>query len=241
MKKTKLFTLLLATFIFAACGSNDHGHEHAEEQDHETESAEGETESTETENQSPKVLQMPDGATAFALDATISNVEWTGEKATGATHNGTIALSDGQLFVADGTLAGGNLSLDMASIANSDLEGELKQKLEGHLKSDAFFDVANHPSAKLEITKIETLQGDANHTHTITANLTIKGITNSVSFPAFVTTSESQLTANGTAVFNRANYNVKYGSGSFFDNLGDDLINDDVSIKFNITANAQQS
>ena len=157
-----------------------------------------------------------------------SNIEWEGEKVTGS-HEGTIELKDGYCTMENGELKGGEFVMDMTSITVTDLEGEDKGKLEGHLKSDDFFGVNNHPTAKLVITSVAK---KSNGTYGVVADLTIKEKTNSITFDLDMddTSASTELTID------RSKYDVRYGSGSFFDNLGDKTIYDnfelDVELKF---------
>ena len=161
------------------------------------------------------------------LNTKESKIEWEGEKLTGS-HEGTIMFKEGYLTMDGDKITGGEFIVDMTSIAATDLEGEGKQKLEGHLKSVDFFGVANHPTAKLVI-KNATKKGDA---YGIIADLTIKGKTNPVTFDLEMNGD----TATADLTIDRTKYDVKYGSGSIFDGLGDKVIYDefklDVKLKF---------
>ena len=157
-----------------------------------------------------------------------SNIEWEGEKVTGS-HEGTIELKDGYFTMENGELKGGEFVMDMTSITVTDLEGEDKRKLEGHLKSDDFFGVNNHPTAKLVITSVAK---KSNGTYGVVADLTIKEKTNSITFDLDM----DDNSASTELTIDRSKYDVRYGSGSFFDNLGDKTIYDnfelDVELKF---------
>lgn len=157
-----------------------------------------------------------------------SNIEWEGEKVTGS-HEGTIELEDGYFTMENGELKGGEFVMDMTSITVTDLEGEDKGKLEGHLKSDDFFGVNNHPTAKLVITSVAK---KSNGTYGVVADLTIKEKTNSITFDLDM----DDNSASTELTIDRSKYDVRYGSGSFFDNLGDKTIYDnfelDVELKF---------
>ena len=157
-----------------------------------------------------------------------SNIEWEGEKVTGS-HEGTIELKDGYFTMENGELKGGEFVMDMTSITVTDLEGEDKGKLEGHLKSDDFFGVNNHPTAKLVITSVAK---KSNGTYGVVADLTIKEKTNSITFDLDL----DDNSASTELTIDRSKYDVRYGSGSFFDNLGDKTIYDnfelDVELKF---------
>jgi polyisoprenoid-binding protein YceI len=157
-----------------------------------------------------------------------STITWTGKKVTGQ-HEGTIALKSGILKFNGKTLTGGTFVIDMASIANTDMQGGGKGKLEGHLKSDDFFGVEKHPTATLEIT---TAEMQSNNNYAITGSLSIKGITNPIAFNMSV----EKNTATALVKIDRTNYNIKYGSASFFDGLKDKAIYNDfdlnVTLKF---------
>jgi len=128
---------------------------------------------------------------------------------------------------------GGNFTIGMSTLSNTDLEGEQKGKLEGHLKSDDFFGVATYPTATLTTTKVEP---KADNTYQVTGVMTIKNKTNQVQFPATVTTEGNQVKANASITVDRSGYDVRYGSDSFFDNLGDKVIYDDFYLEVLLVA-----
>ena len=165
-------------------------------------------------------------ATTANIDLEKSTINWTGKKVTGE-HTGTVSLKSGSLTYENGRLSGGMFEIDMTSITCTDLEGEWNQKLVGHLKSDDFFGVANYATATLNITKVE---GGDNGSFNVTADLTIKGKTNPVSFA--VTPDGDSFSANITV--DRTLYDVKYGSGKFFDGLGDKMIYDNFELAVNL-------
>ncbi len=163
-----------------------------------------------------------------------SQIAWVGKKVTGQ-HNGTVNIKDGALDVENGTIKGGEFSIDMTTINVLDLEGEYKGKLEGHLRSDDFFSVEKHPTATFKITSVnESEQADA--THFISGDLTIKGITNKITFPANVTIDGDKVNAKATFNLDRTKWDVRYGSGSFFDGLGDKMIYDDFELSINLSS-----
>jgi len=157
------------------------------------------------------------------IDIKESKVEWEGEKVTGS-HEGTIELKDGYLTMDNGELKGGEFVMDMTSITVTDLEGEDKGKLEGHLKSDDFFGVNNYPSSKLVITSVAKKSND---TYGVVADLTIKGKTNPVTFDLDM---DGNI-ASTELTIDRTKYDVRFGSGSFFDNLGDKTIYDNFKLE----------
>ena len=163
-----------------------------------------------------------------------SNIEWFAEKVTGK-HNGTVSLGEGVIEIANGKLAGGKFNVDMTSITVTDLEGVYQQKLEGHLKSPDFFSVKEFPTSTFVIKEARPVsEGEFNAR--IKGALTIKGITNPIEFPAKVEIKDGKFAAYGEMVIDRSKYNVRYGSNSFFDDLGDKAIYDDFKMKVSIGA-----
>lgn len=160
------------------------------------------------------------------VSITKSSVTWKGYKVTGS-HTGTIALKSGSLSFEDSKLVGGTFVMDMNSIACTDLEGVYKEKLEGHLKSDDFFGVKNNPTARLVFTHVTA--GDKG-VYTVKGDLTIKGKTNNVLFDLTV----NEHNATTTLKINRAKYDVKYGSTSFFEGLKDKAIYDEFDLQVNL-------
>jgi polyisoprenoid-binding protein YceI len=167
------------------------------------------------------------------VDLKKSSVEWTGKKLTGE-HYGNVALTKGELLFKDIKLSGGSFEIDMTSITCSDISDDKSNKrLVDHLKSEDFFAVAKFPTAKFVITKAD-LTGTNNYN--ISGDLTIKGITHTITFPATVNIVSGVTSATATIVFDRSKYDIKFGSQSFFENLGDKLVYDDVEMKINLVA-----
>ena len=113
------------------------------------------------------------------------------------------------------------------------MEGEYADNLLGHLRSDEFFGVTKYQTSKLVITKVAT---STTGIITVSANLTIKGITKKVEFPVVVDERNGSVTVIGVITVNRTLYGIKYGSGSFFDDLGDKMVEDNFTLTFNLTA-----
>jgi Uncharacterized conserved protein len=168
----------------------------------------------------------------YKVDTTQSQIIWKWYKVTGE-HSGTIDIKQGALEYSEGVLTGGNFTIDMNSISCTDLEGEWKTKLEGHLKSDDFFGVAAHPTAQFKITKVVPRGTDGSYK--LIGNLTIKDITKEVKFTANIKEANGQRVANAKTTIDRSDFNVKYGSGSFFGNLGDKTIYDEFDLEINLT------
>lgn len=162
---------------------------------------------------------------ALDINTQESTIEWIGEKITGK-HNGTVSLKSGQLMFNDGLLIGGSITMDMTSITVDDLQGEWGNKLLGHLKSDDFFSVSNYNTAYMEITNVDYTDDIAH----ITAELEIKGITQPITFQSTFEDNSAQ----ATIVIDRTKYDIKYGSGKFFDNLGDKTISDEFKLIINL-------
>lgn len=156
------------------------------------------------------------------IDASKSSINWVGKKVTGS-HEGTINLHEGALIFKGKKLVGGNFTVNMTTINTTDLEGKGKANLDGHLKSDDFFGVEKYPTATLVFKSIGE---KGNGVYSVTADLTIKGKTESIKFE--ITVSGSTATTN--LKVDRTKYDIKYGSGSFFSDLGDKTIYDDFEL-----------
>ena len=163
-----------------------------------------------------------------------STVAWRGYKVLGE-HTGTVKLSSGNLDFDGETLTGGRFVIDMTSIVCTDLSGETRGKLEGHLKSDDFFGVATYPEAVLDIANVIPYGKPGEYK--VVGNLTIKGITKEVKFFTTVTEDNGQRVATSEITVDRSEYNVRYGSGSFFDSLGDNTIYDEFDINVRLVLN----
>ncbi|HMI03271.1 MAG TPA: YceI family protein [Pedobacter sp.] len=168
----------------------------------------------------------------FKVVSTESDISWTGRKVTGA-HNGTIDIKAGSLEVNDGKLKAGSFSIDTTSIKILDItDPATNTQFSGHLFSEDFFATDRFPEAKFEITGVAET-GDSSQ---ITGNLTIKGITHPVSFPADVNITKESITASGKILVDRTRYDMKFRSGNFFLNLGDTLIYNEFELDVKLTA-----
>ena len=161
--------------------------------------------------------------TVKKVDASKSTINWVGKKVTGS-HEGTITLKEGTLIFKGKKLVGGNFTVDMTTINTTDLEGKGKANLDGHLKSDDFFGVEKFPTATLVI---KSLGEKGNGVYAVTADLTIKGKTESIKFDLTVTGN----TASTTLKVDRTKYDITYKSGNFFSDLGDNIIYDEFELK----------
>lgn len=171
-----------------------------------------------------------------------SNVEWLAKKVTGQ-HNGVVTIKSGELKAEAGKLVAGKFVMDMRSLKVLDLtDPGMNGKLSGHLASDDFFSTDKYPDATFEVVSavpvFKPVAGKPNYN--IKGNLTIKGITNSITFPATVTISIKEVKAVAQLLIDRTDFNIKYGSGKYFEGIGDKAIDDVFTVKFNLTAKAQK-
>lgn len=158
-------------------------------------------------------------AQSFKANVDKSEIKWLGKKVTGQ-HNGHIKLADGVLTLKDNKIVSGTFNIDMKSITNDDLaDAGYNQKLVGHLKSDDFFGVEKFPVATIVVTEGSVF---ANNSAEIKGKLTIKGITNPLTFTA----TKNGNTYSASIAVDRSKFDVRYGSGTFFENLGDKVIAD---------------
>ncbi len=177
-------------------------------------------------NQNPVV-------TTYKVNIAESVVEWKGDKVIGDSHEGILKFQSGTIEVEDGAVTGGSFIVDMKTLENKDLSGNMKAKLEGHLTSDDFFGVEKYPTSKLVIKSVNK---DNSGAVTITADLTIKENTETIEFPALVKMEGDVMLATANLTFDRSKFNVRYGSDSFFDNLGDKAISDEIVLNVKIKA-----
>jgi len=165
--------------------------------------------------------------TNFKAEVSSSTINWKGYKPTGS-HNGTIMLQSGNLSL-EGDKITGSFTVDMSTIKDS---GE-SSRLEGHLKSKDFFEIEVYPISKFEITGSETKNGKLY----VIGNLTIKDVTKEITFPAVILNEEGIVTLTSESFqINRAEFNVKYKSNSFFNNLKEKFINDEFDLQVKIVA-----
>lgn len=154
-----------------------------------------------------------------------SNLQWEAKKVVGAGHKGTLTFSSGEFTYKNNELVGGSFVVDMntLTVTDEDMDAKGKAKLEGHLKSDDFFAVKKFPTATLKLKTVTKTQAG----YKAEGDLTIKGITKPVTVELLRTAVEGFAS---TVVINRTQYDIKYGSGSFFSNLGDKAIEDNFTI-----------
>lgn len=216
-----LVLLPLIAFIIAGCGKS------------ETNTKTGEKNTpTETSKQNAA------GSKELKVDAAASEILWHAEKVVGK-HDGTVKVKEGAINVKDGKIVGGTVEIDLTTISNTDItDAGTNAKLVGHLKSEDFFDVAKFPTSKLEISEVTPIQNSAagQPNYTIKGNLTIRGVTKGITFPATLNISNNKVTGSSTFDIDRTEFGLKYGSGKFFEGLGDKMIKDNFTMKFNVSA-----
>ena len=173
----------------------------------------------------------------FKVITSSSDLKWKATKVMGG-HNGTLKISSGSLKVDKGNILGGFFKVNMDSIVCLDLDSESpwNQKLVNHLKSDDFFSVAKYPYSTL---KINGSKKEKDGNHTISGDLTIKGIKKPLNFKASLQIDGENLRASGNIVFDRTDYNVRFRSGKFFEGLGNRLIHDKVSLTIKLVGKKQ--
>ena len=167
------------------------------------------------------------------VNTSSSVVVWTGYKVTGK-HTGTVKIKSGSVQFTDGVLTAGTFEMDMNTLNCTDQEGEWAGKLVGHLKSDDFLGVANFPTASFVITR--AIPQDSKGNYKIIGNITIKGTTKEVKFFANALESNGAASATGKITIDRSEFGMRYGSGSFFDGLGDKTIYDEFDLQVALVA-----
>ena len=168
---------------------------------------------------------------SLTANKTQSLIRWYGEELTGKTHFGNLSFKEGRIELQDGLIIGGTFVVNMTSLSVEDLSGGAKARLEGHLRSDDFFSVDKYPEATLKITQKAKIEGDVQKLY---GELTIKGTKHAVDFSIILV---DKKTATANLTFDRSKYNVRFRSGSFFENLGDKLILDDIRMEVSLQWN----
>ncbi|MBT4760365.1 MAG: YceI family protein [Bdellovibrionaceae bacterium] len=165
------------------------------------------------------ILVATSSAFASTLDLSKSSIHWSGSKITGDTHSGTLKIKSANVDTTLGKINSGEVVVDMNTLDNTDLKGKWKTKFLTHMKSADFLNLKKYPTASLKVTKLNRGY--------MFGTLTIMGKSNPVSMAY----TKKGKTYEGELAFDRTLYNMKYGSGSFFKNLGDKTIDDTVILK----------
>ena len=155
-----------------------------------------------------------------------SSVKWTGRQLSGKSHYGTLSFKSANISFSDEKLVGGNFIVDMTSLSVDDLTGRGKKSLEGHLMADDFFSVDDFNFSELKLNSVTMI---SENEYSAKGDLTIKGYTHEAEVSFYTEKGSKNMIAK--LVFDRSKYDVQYGSGSFFKNLGDKLILDDIELE----------
>lgn len=183
----------------------------------------------------PQPTQNEVGASLFVIDTKASTVEWHGERKVGNKHTGTIAIKEAEVVVKDAMPLRGTVVIDMATLTANDSAAAMVDK---HLKSDDFFAVETYPTSVFTFKSATKGEGD---TYNVTGDLTIKGNTNSITFPAtIVKNANGTYTGDATFSIDRTKWDIRYGSGKFFDSLGDKVIEDNIDFKIHLVTGQPQ-
>ncbi len=170
----------------------------------------------------------------FVINPAQTTLKWVGKKVTGE-HTGLVPVSSGEITVENGELKSGSFTMNMANLYNTDLtDAEMNAKLVGHLKSEDFFSTSKFPTSSFVITSIAP--GTQAGSYTVKGNLTIKGITKAIEFPAAVLLQDKTLKASANITVDRTKYDIRYGSKSFFESIGDKAIYDEFTLNLNLVA-----
>ena len=169
----------------------------------------------------------------YIIDIKESVVTWKGSMllASEEEHTGYVYISKGELMIEKGQLVGGTVEIDMNTIEYKDKTN--KNTPVKHLKSPDFFDVEKFPISTITITRVASVSGK---TIKVTGNLTIKGVTRLVTFPAKMEVKDGILKANGKLIIDRTDWGIRYRSGKFYDIVADEIVSDDIEFYMNIVA-----
>lgn len=163
----------------------------------------------------------------YTVDVERSTIEWSAKKV-GGGHAGTVKIAGGNLIYTGKALKSGSFQMNMSSITSDNA------RVTTHLKSDDFFSTEKNPMSKFEITKVTSAGADRVN---ITGNLSIKGFTHPVTFPATVKQQKGVLVAVASGIrVDRTKYDIKFRSKTFFGDIGDKAIDDEFELSINLTA-----
>lgn len=211
----KVLLSLSVAVLMISCGESHEAVQAKESNDHHAEVEHAEVGSEEITHDS------------FTVNAATSVVGWQGKKLAG-DHHGVVNVKSGTVSIHEGSITGAEVEIDLASIKENDADAEYAAKLEGHLKSADFFDVAAFPTAKVVVTGVTNSKASA--------DLTIKGKTKAIEFPIEATVTDSSVNVKAEFTINRTDWGIVYGSGSFMDLAKDKIIDDNISFTIEINA-----
>ena len=188
----------------------------------------GHTDEVHAEEIEPVIEEVIIEETVVPVDNT-NLVQWTGRKVGGA-HMGTLAISESTIKLEEGNVSG-VITIDMTAMACTDIEpGEDNNNLIGHLKADDFFAVEAHPTANFTVTSSKKDEENEGY-YTITGDLTVKGVTNPIEFPAYVTNEDGKTKVDATFAFDRTDYGIEYGSKSLMSKIAGKFIYDEIELR----------
>ena len=185
-----------------------------------------------SDNSNPILNQLTPEAGTYSLLIDDSELSWIGTELSTKTHTGTIDFTDGTIVVDSDNTISGNVKINMSTINVTDLQGRSKEMLERHLRSSDFFEVESYSEAKFSF--ISKSFDKLSNQISFVGDLTIKDITNPISFNATLLETSPFLKAKAVLSFDRSKYNVRFRSGNFFENLGDKLILDDIDVNIRL-------
>ena len=185
-----------------------------------------------SDNSNPILNQLTPEAGTYSLLINDSELSWIGTELSTKTHTGTIDFTDGTIVVDSDNTISGNVKINMSTINVTDLQGRSKEMLERHLRSSDFFEVESYSEAKFSF--ISKSFDKLSNQISFVGDLTIKDITNPISFNATLLETSPFLKAKAVLSFDRSKYNVRFRSGNFFENLGDKLILDDIDVNIRL-------
>ena len=185
-----------------------------------------------SDNSNPILNQLTPEAGTYSLLIDDSELSWIGTELSTKTHTGTIDFTDGTIVVDSDNTISGNIKINMSTINVTDLQGRSKEMLERHLRSSDFFEVESFSEAKFSF--ISKSFDKLSNQISFVGDLTIKDITNPISFNATLLETSPFLKAKAVLSFDRSKYNVRFRSGNFFENLGDKLILDDIDVNIRL-------
>ena len=183
--------------------------------------------------------QLADGK--YILDFNKSSIIWSAKKVTGSGHTGTVRVSSGVIYVKGNAGITGKVKIDMNAMVITDIsDAGTNANFLNHLKAEDFFNTVVFPDAMFEVISVQVAKGNNGTTHNVSGNMTIKGITKALSFPAKITGGGNQVFVEGIVGVDRSQFDVRYGSTAFFDNLGDKAIDNIFNLNIKLVGDLKQ-
>ncbi len=183
--------------------------------------------------------QLADGK--YILDFNKSSIVWSAKKVTGSGHTGTVRVSSGVIYVKGNAGITGKVKIDMNAMVITDIsDAGTNANFLNHLKAEDFFNTVVFPDAMFEVISVQVAKGNNGTTHNVSGNMTIKGITKALSFPAKITGGGNQVFVEGIVGVDRSQFDVRYGSTAFFDNLGDKAIDNIFNLNIKLVGDLKQ-